>query len=294
MRAPTEDGLNLYYEEVGNGQAIVFVHEFAGDHTSWEPQMRHFGKTHRCLAFAARGFTPSDVPGEGAFYTQDKAADDILAVMDAAGIEKAHVVGLSMGALATLHFGLRHAQRARSLFLGGCGYGSDLQQLQAFRDRSELTGEVLQILGMEAFAPVYCAGVGRVQFQNKDPVGHRAFMAALAAHDTLGSSLTQRFLQGGRPSIYTLEDDLARLDVPAMVAFGDEDFPCFEPGFFLKRTIPSAALAVIPNSGHSINQEEPDGFNRLLERFLFQVEAGRWPMRDTRALQVPEFGSYVD
>ena len=68
--AITSDKVRLYYEEVGQGTPILFVHEFAGDHRSWEPQLREFGKRHRCIAYAARGYTPSDVPAAGDVYSR--------------------------------------------------------------------------------------------------------------------------------------------------------------------------------------------------------------------------------
>ena len=114
-QAHTDDGFKLHYEETGAGTPVIFVHEFAGDSRSWEPQMRHFGQRYRAIAFCARGYPPSDVPEEPARYSQARAADDILAVLDHLGIERAHVVGLSMGGFATLHFGFRHPARALSL-----------------------------------------------------------------------------------------------------------------------------------------------------------------------------------
>src|ERR1700736_4844103 len=123
-QAITNDGINLYFEEVGSGTPIVFVHEFAGDHRSWEPQLRHFARRYRCVAFNARGYPPSDVPSEGEQYSQDHARDDIRAVLDGLAIAKAHIVGLSMGGFATLHFGLHYPDRALSLVVAGCGYGA--------------------------------------------------------------------------------------------------------------------------------------------------------------------------
>src|SRR5262249_29216887 len=79
----TDDGVKLYYEEVGAGIPIVFVHEFAGDVRSWEPQLRYFGRRYRCIAYNARGYPPSDVPGTVDKYSQDRARDDIRAVLDA-------------------------------------------------------------------------------------------------------------------------------------------------------------------------------------------------------------------
>ena len=131
--ATTDDGVRLYYEDTGQGVPIVFVHEFAGDHRSWEPQVRFFSRRHRCIAYAARGYPPSDVPEKVESYSQKRAAADIRAVMDGVGIEKAHVVGLSMGGFATLHFGLDYPERALSLVAAGVGYGAEKAREAASR-----------------------------------------------------------------------------------------------------------------------------------------------------------------
>jgi len=92
------DGTELYYEEAGAGTPIIFIHEFAGDYRTWEPQMRAFSRSHRCVTFSARGYPPSDVPTNASHYGQDIARGDVLAIMDALGVGKAHIVGHSMGA----------------------------------------------------------------------------------------------------------------------------------------------------------------------------------------------------
>ena len=99
------DGTRLCYEEAGSGSAVVFVHEYAGDYRSFEAQMRYFSRAHRCVTYGQRGYPPSDVPEQAARYGQDIARDDVLALMDALKIDKAHVVGHSMGAYTALHVG---------------------------------------------------------------------------------------------------------------------------------------------------------------------------------------------
>ncbi|MBV8525983.1 MAG: alpha/beta fold hydrolase [Acetobacteraceae bacterium] len=281
--AIAEDGVRLYYEETGSGSPLIFVHEFAGDHLSWEPQLRHFGRRYRAIAYAARGYPPSEVPESPAAYSQDRAADDILAVLNHLGLARAHICGLSMGGFATLHFGLRHPGRALSLCVAGCGYGAEPESRERFRAEADEVVAVLRREGMVAFAERYAYGPTRVQFEAKDPRGFAAFKRALAAHSVLGSANTQLGVQKERPSLYDLTAEMGRLDVPVLLLTGDEDWPCLAPGLMMRRTIPSWALAVIPNCGHAINLEAPDEFNRLLGDFLTQVEAGRWPRRDPRA-----------
>ena len=92
--AIADDGVRLHYETTGSGVPVIFVHEFAGDARSWEPQLRHFGRRYQAVAFNARGYPPSDVPEDPACYSQSRAADDICAVLDHVGAERAHIVGL--------------------------------------------------------------------------------------------------------------------------------------------------------------------------------------------------------
>jgi pimeloyl-ACP methyl ester carboxylesterase len=279
-----DDGVKLYYEEAGTGIPVIFVHEFAGDYRSWEPQLRHFGSSYRCIAFNARGYPPSDVPKDGERYSQERARDDIRAVLDALKIDKAHVVGLSMGGFAVLHFGFTYPDRARSLVVGGCGYGAAPDKRQQFAEEAEAAARQFEELGMAKAANGYALGPTRVQFQNKDPRGWAEFAAQLAEHSTEGAALTMRGVQKRRPSLFDLVDKMKTISVPTLVLTGDEDWPCLEPGLLMKRTIPTAALVVMPNCGHTINLEEPAAFNAHLADFFCAVDAGAWRSRDPRAM----------
>jgi pimeloyl-ACP methyl ester carboxylesterase len=285
------DGMKLYIEEVGSGAPIVFVHEFAGDHRSWEPQLRHFARRYRCIVFNARGYPPSDVPSDGEKYSQNHARDDIRAVLDGLSIARAHIVGLSMGGFATLHFGLQYPDRALSLVVAGCGYGAQPGKRAQFEQEVEATAKMISTQGMAKAAESYALGPTRVQFQNKDPRGWAEFAAQLAEHSSTGSSLTMLGVQRRRPSLYDLVDRMQRLTVPTLIVTGDEDEPCLEPGLLMKRSIATSGLVVIPNSGHTINLEEPDLFNRICDDFFHQVETGRWSARDKRATAATILGN---
>ena len=176
----TDDGVRLFYEEAGTGAPIVFVHEFAGDHRSWEPQLRHFARRYRCIAYNARGYPPSDVPEDFERYSQERWREDVRAVLDGLAIERAHVVGLSMGAFATLHFGLAHPQRCLSLVVAGGGSGAHPAHYRQFQEDSRRNAEFMRREGMQRFADTYGLGPARVQFQNKDPRGWREFADMLA------------------------------------------------------------------------------------------------------------------
>lgn len=280
--ATAEDGIRLYYEETGSGTPLIFVHEYAGDYRSWEPQVRHFGQRYRAITFNARGYPPSDVPADLTAYSQDRAADDIAALLRHLEIDRAHVVGLSMGGFATLHFGFRHPSRAVSLTVAGCGYGAEPAERNRFRAEAEASAEFIDEQGMEAFAAKFALGPTRVQFQNKDPRGFEEFRRMLAQHSALGARNTQLGVLRERPSLHELVDQMHSLTVPTLLLTGDEDWPCLQPGLLMKQAIPTAALAVMMNCGHTVNLEDPDEFNRIVGGFLAQVDAGRWPTRDPR------------
>jgi pimeloyl-ACP methyl ester carboxylesterase len=289
--AVTDDGVRLYYEEAGAGTPLVFVHEFGGDHRSWEPQMRHFARRYRCVTFAARGFPPSDVPDDPGRYGQHRAADDVAAVIDALGGGPAHVVGNSMGGFATLHVGLRHPDKARSLVAAGCGYGAHPDATERFRAESGRIAAAFESEGPAAVAQWYGVGPARVQFEAKDPRGHAEHVRVLSEHHPTGAALTMRNVQAARPSLYDLRTELAALDLPVLVIAGDEDESVLETDLMLKRTIPRAGLAVLPRTGHLTNLEEPVLFNGLVEDFLARVDAGRWDRRDPRSLSTSTTGA---
>ena len=277
-------GVQLYYEEAGKGVPIVFVHEFAGDIRSWEPQLRYFSRRYRCIAFNARGYPPSDVPQPVSQYSQAIATDDIANVMRDLGVRKAHVIGCSMGGYATLHFGLRYARMARSLTVIGAGYGSDPDKRAQFLKDTEVMARRFDELGTPEAISTYQVGPARVQYQNKDPRGFHEFCDEFAEHSALGSANTLRGVQARRPTIYSLAPGLARMKVPTHLLSGDEDNQCLEPGIFIKRICPAARLTVVAATGHAVNVEEPDLFNSLTDDFLALVDSGRWRPRDPRAL----------
>ncbi|MBT4905721.1 MAG: alpha/beta hydrolase [Rhodospirillaceae bacterium] len=280
----TDDGVNLWVEEHGSGAPVVFAHEFGGDIRSWEPQLRHFARNYRTIAFNARGYPPSDVPEDVSMYGQFRAVDDILAVLDGLGIDKAHIVGLSMGGFAALHFGFRYPDRALSLTVAGAGYGAHPDVHAQFADETKEVASRIEADTMAEFSKIYAIGPTRVQYANKDPRGWEAFSKELADHSTKGSANTMRAVQGGRPSLYDFVEEMQALTVPTLIMNGDEDDPCLDVGVFMKRNIPSSALVLLPRSGHLINLEEPGLFNQSLGDFLTRVDAGRWEMRDPRSM----------
>jgi proline iminopeptidase len=285
--ATTSDNVRLHYEEVGTGTPILFVHEFAGDHRSWEPQMRYFARRHRCIAYASRGYRPSDVPASADAYSYRHFIDDVIAVLDHLGIARAHIVGLSMGGYTAVHVGIDHSDRALSLTVAGAGSGSERWYMDRFRELARDVAAKFETEGAVAVAATYGHGPGRIPFAVKDPRGFAEFVAMLSEHDAQGSANTMRGFQAARPSLYDFEDAIRRIALPTLIVSGDEDDLCIEPSLFLKQWIAASGLAVFPKTGHAMNLEEPALFNQTLDDFLARVEAGRWPPRDPRSIRPP-------
>lgn len=275
-QATTPDGVKLYYEEVGSGTPILFVHEYSGDWRSWEPQMRFFARRHRCITYSFRGYPGSDVPENPAMYSQQHAVDDARHMLDHLKITKAHVVGLSQGAFATAHFGRCYPDRALSLTLAGVGSGAGRDGHEQFKKNAQATAQKIRAEGMPKYAQSLIGNPTRSRFKQKDPRGFAEFIRQLGEHPDIGAANTMENFQGKRPSLYDFEDEWRKLDLPTLIVCGDEDEPCLQPSLYLKHVLPNAGLAMFAKTGHTVNIEEPNAFNREVWNFIALVEAGSW------------------
>ena len=271
------DGVKIAYRETGQGFPLVFAHEFAGSMESWDPQVNYFARRYRVIVYNARGYTPSDVPDSPDVYGYEQQVADLYGLLNHLGIEEAHIGGLSMGAYTTIMFGLTHPKMCRSLIVAGAGSGSD--DVKKFHVSAANYADLMDSGGMDAMRK-YITGDTRARFRLKDPAGYALFEDLFMAHSAKGSANTYRGFQGTRPSIYTREAELRELRIPMLIVNGDEDEPCLPAGLFLKRTVPAAGLALVPQTGHAVNIEEPMAFNQLVGEFLSLVELGTWRSRN--------------
>jgi pimeloyl-ACP methyl ester carboxylesterase len=280
-----QDGTRLYYEEAGHGTPVILVHEYAGDYRTWEMQMRFFSRAHRCITYSQRGYPPSDVPSDAAKYSQDIARNDVLALMDALKIEKAHVVGHSMGAYTALHVGINAPKRCISVVAAGCGWGStpDVKKREEMKALAAEVGKMFASEGIAAAAAKYADAPMRQAQKNKDPRGYAEFARMLADHSAEGHAHTMLNLQLKRPTLWEMEAALKIFSVPLLIIVGDEDEPCIDGSVFLKRIVPTAGLLVMPRSGHNVPTEEPAAFNAALADLFAAAEAGRWLAHKPRA-----------
>jgi pimeloyl-ACP methyl ester carboxylesterase len=192
--------------------------------------------------------------------------EDLSQLLLYLNISRAHIVGLSMGGTIALNFGFVYPDVCASLVIASCGTGS--VNREDFNQRGRSMIELLDKQGMGAFAESLSLGPSRLRLRQKDPWGWQQFRDQLAEHSAIGSALIFQGVQLRRPSIFELESDLMRLRIPTLLMVGDEDESCIEPTLFMKRHILQSGLMMFPRTGHGINLEEPDLFNRVVADFL--------------------------
>jgi pimeloyl-ACP methyl ester carboxylesterase len=274
MPIASVNDVQIYYEEAGSGTPLIFSHEFAGSWESWDDQMRFFARRYRVIAYNHRGYPPSSVPDTVDDYSEEQNVADLRGLLDALAIERAFLCGLSMGGTCVLKLALAAPQRCLGLIVAGAGSGS--------ADRAAFSAQTLARLAafdsgdIDAAVAIITEEPNRVQLRAKDPVGQARFVELLRRHSPRGSANTLRGVQLRRRSIYEVEDALRGLDVPVLVLVGDEDESCIGPALLMKRTLPNCGVMMFPRSGHAINLEEPDLFNRAVLDFLTAVEQGAW------------------
>ena len=270
--------VELYYEEFGSGFPVVFCHEFASDYRGWDPQLRAFGRAYRCVTYSQRGYPPSSVPTDEAAYSQDLLIEDLRGLLDQLGIGQAFVVGFSMRGSVVLNFALRYPELCKGVVVVGAGAGTTNRE--RFEADVQQIASLLRTQGMRAFAETYAEGPSRQAFKRKDPRGWQVFREMLGEHDPQGQALTILGVQRRRATLYDLEDQLPRVRVPTLIVIGDEDEACVEPAIFLRRRIATSGLLVVPQTGHTVNLEEPALFNQAVLEFFQLVEHGRWASRE--------------
>ena len=158
----TDDGVNIYYQVAGKGLPLIFAHEFAGDITSWEPQVNYFARRYQVITYCHRGISSLRRTEEPGSYSQERLVADMRDLLTHLGFEKAYIAGLSMGASTALRFAIAHPDMCRALIVASTGTGStDVERhLEVWRHNVER----LQSEGIGEYADEYASGPTRIQF----------------------------------------------------------------------------------------------------------------------------------
>ncbi len=248
------DGERIYWESAGAGPALVLTHGAGGNHAAWFQQIPVFAKTRRVIAWDQRGFGRSTA--RGGANSPERAVRDLTALLGALGVERADLVGQSMGGWAVLGFALAHPERARSLVLADTPGGIDTQELRA-----------------------QWAELGPRGFGANELGRHPALAADFFERHPERAVLYQQLGGFGEPELAKIlpalaqtrlgAGALARLRCPVLLIVGEQD-ALFPPALMRASAalLPNARLALIPRAGHSPYFEEPEAWNRALQDFL--------------------------
>ena len=257
-RVITNNGYDLGYQETGGGGAtpIVFLHGVGSDKSVWHPQLAHFGRSRRAVAFDYPGYGDSDPAPEGT--TRDDYASAITSAMHELGINRAHVCGLSLGGVVAI--AIHHAAPERCASLVLADTFAVHPDGRAIYERS--------LAGSRDLPAMAEARVDFLLAQPADPEVRREVVETMSRIDPAAYRI-------GAEAVWLADqcDRVAEITVPTLVICGDEDQPTPpELSRELHHAIGGSLLAMIPNAGHLTNLEQPDAFNNAVERFLAQVE----------------------
>jgi pimeloyl-ACP methyl ester carboxylesterase len=252
----------MFYMEAGAGDPIVLVMGFGGDHLAWGLQIPAFAALYRVIAFDNRGVGQTDAPDIP--YSTAMMADDTVGLLDALGIDRAHVCGVSMGGMIAQEIALRHPGRVRTLQLHATLARPDAYMkalVEAWRKVRIALGreEALRVLALWLFAP--CSYEERADFVE--------LVLQNAIANPHPQSLTGYLRQGDAVLGHDTLERLDRVRCPTLVSVADQDVlvpPRFSHA--IADRIPGAELKTIADAGHAYMWEKPDVFNAMCLEFV--------------------------
>jgi pimeloyl-ACP methyl ester carboxylesterase len=260
------DGTGLYAEAHGAGIPLVFSCALCTTHENWRSQVEPLvAAGARVILWDYRGHGRSQAPESPDAYSMERVVDDLGRVLDwAAPGERVVLGGLSFGGLASLHFALAHPARVRALLLVDSGPGFKNPKAQHGWERQvERTAVYLETKGFPAFVASR-ASTTTIGARPELPAAQAAARAIEAQSPGGVANFARRIAALAPPVI----DQLATIDVPALVVVGEKDEPYLRAAEVMTAKLPSARQETIPGAGHIVNIEATDAFNAAVARFL--------------------------
>src|SRR5215211_1311334 len=249
----------IAFDDIGSGLPVVFLHAFPLNRTMWDPQVGALVAECRCIPIDFRGLGESSAAPP---YSMDRYADDVVGVLDTLQIERAVVVGLSMGGYAAFAMWRRHRHRVRALVLADTRATADTVETVA--RRHELI-EIAETQGSTAVANMQIAGLVGKTTRDKRPDIYDSIhrmMAQTPAEGIIGALQAMIDRPDSTPTCATI-------DVPTLIVVGDEDvLTPPKDARDLQRLIQSSRLEVLRQAGHLSNLERPAAFNTVVSEFL--------------------------
>ncbi len=255
------NGAEIYFERHGDdGEPLVLIHGHTGDITDWRFQLPEFSKTHRVLIMDNRGHGRSSSPADRTQYAITQIAADIEAVAAEAGFERYHLVGHSMGGTASQEVALRSPGRILSLTLHD-SWGFVMSQSTIIAQYQESRMKFAEAQGMASLAAQVVPVPSPPHLPPERKAETDARLAQMSLDGFIGATRALGQWEG-------TTDRAHRIAAPTLVIYGELDRGLIDGSKWLAATIPGAALAVVPEAGHSPQYERPDLFNAALRAHL--------------------------
>lgn len=266
-------GVNIHYRDEGQGYPILFMHGFSSDLQLWDEQLPVLTDKYRVVRYDCRGHGGSESPAEQAEYSQEILVDEALELLDDIGLEKVHVCGLSMGGNVALNLALGHPNRVSAAIIASTGAGSGADE--SFMEGFKALADILDKGDLQSFSAAFTASPLLESFNKLRPDLVETMKERRMRNNPKGLAHTIRGVLMKRKSILALEGQLKNLNVPALILVGELDLACREPADFMSRHIPRSRLVVFPETGHVVNLERTEDFNREMLGFLNDAESGK-------------------
>jgi len=263
LKAKVND-FEMYYEDIGEGPPLVLIHGMGGDSSEWSLLTPELSKEVRCIAVDLRGHGKSEKPDQP--YTQDMFADDVAALLDTLGVDRAYICGLSMGGFVALKMALNHPEKVRGLILIDTAARMPAKSIEVGARWAKIFAEK----GLEAYIEAEIRDIFHPMFarRHKDMVNH--FAESMRTRD---ASTIARIQQGYLKSPLAIENDIKKIKVPTLIIHGREDEVVpVEEAEFMHRQIPNSQIAIIPFSGHAALLERKDFFIDVILYFIEESE----------------------
>lgn len=251
------DGVRVHYEVHGEGPPILLSHGYTASASMWQPQIGPLTRSgFQVITWDQRGHGRSDYPHDPADYGEELAVGDMAAVLDAAGVRRAVIAGLSLGGYLSLAFHLRHPERTAALVLLDTGPGFKRDEARAaWNDQALQMAAEFEARGLDAL-------VDRAEVDRD----HRDAGGLVGAGRGLMVQRDARVIES-----------LPEIRVPTLVVVGEHDTPFLNASAYMEQKIPGASRVVVPGAGHAANLDRPEEVNDALIDFLERTRSeGSW------------------
>lgn len=248
MATIDRDGVEIYYEDHGSGPAVLLSHGYSATSQMWQGQVEALKDRYRVLTWDMRGHGKSGSPEDQSLYSEAHTVDDIAAILEVSGVERAVIGGLSLGGYMSLAFHLKYPNMVRALMLfdTGPGYRNDKAR-DGWNETAEARARGFEEKGLDA-------------------LGSSDEVRASSHRDAAGLARAARGML--RQFDARVIESLEHVRVPTLVLAGADDEPFLAATDYMAKKIPGAQRVIIPDAGHASNLHQPEAFNRAVEEFL--------------------------